>query len=637
MQKKSNNFLSYLENEYYDQLFKYLLSYIKHHKDLIVDRYDLINIEDIDIFDLGLKNVYIDTKDNDYIEFDIQCNPEIQYTEVDKRRTREAGGTNKLWFTISCKAKVTINKLESFFVIAVDEYNPTKPKKPLSGNLIPVIHHNEYDKYAEEILNKYYPEAFEVDTVVNPYELAKRMGFNVIKRRISKHNNVFGQIYFDDSKTKLFNENIADYEEVTIPKNTIIIDETINSAFSFGCENITVAHECVHGYLHKQAFRFARIYNKKLHTRISCTTSGDIKNIESNDESSYMESQANGIAPCLLLPKKKIIGSYLKELDLYLMVGYSRLEAIEEAINSLAKKYQVTVYAIKKRLIDLGYDEVIGILNWVDGKYIKNYSFKKGSLKPNETFTIKFNDLVALVHNGNNVLMAQLYSGKYIFVENHIVLNDEKYVEKDTFGNFILTEYARFNLDECALKFICKSQVIKSNDVLMYCYLARDNNIDLSMDLELSQSNINLGDVDVQLRYKEYNKLIQQTLKAIRGMEFCEAIDYIMSVQDLQIQDVTDDPHDASSLSYRQFERYKNGETKNLTKGVVIAICLSLKLPPLLSSELLKIAGIALTNSAEDSMLLIILLTCRNKKFDEINLMLTSNGFKPLTNKRDQA
>lgn len=634
MQKKSNNFLSYLENEHYDNLFKYLLSYIKKRKyDLIVDRYDLCNVEDIDIYDIGLKSVYIDTKENDYIEFDIQCNPEIQYIEVDKRRTRESGGTSRLWFTISCRAKIT-TKLESFYVIAVDEYNPTKPKKPLNGNLIPVIHHNEYDKYAEEILNKYYPEAFENDAIVNPYELAKRMGFNVIKRRISKNNSVFGQIYFENSKTKLFNENINDDEEVVIPKNTIIIDETINSAFSFGCENITVAHECVHGYLHNQAFRFARIYNKKLHTRISCTTSGDIKNIESDDESGYMESQANGIAPCLLLPKKKIVSSYLKELDLCLMMGCFRLDAIEETIKSLANKYQVTLYAIKKRLIDLGFDEVIGVLNWVDGRYIRNYSFKKGSLKLNETFTIKFNDLVSIIHNGNNFIMAQLYTGKYVFVENHVVLNDEKYIEKDSCDYLILTEYARFNLDECALKFECNSSLIKSNDVLMYCYLSRDNKFELSLDIKLSKASVNLGDIDYSNKVKKYNELINKTLLEIKVMTFTQAINHLMKLQNIKINEITDIEDDLSSLSRRQFERYKNGEVKEYNKRIVVAICLALKLPPRISAEIINLAGLGFTNSDEDSMLMTILMIGRNKKFDDINQMLVNSNYKPLTFKR---
>lgn len=48
-------------------------------------------------------------------------------------------------------------------------------------------------------------------------------------------------------------------------------------------------------------------------------------------------------------------------------------------------------------------------------------------------------------------------------------------------------------------------------------------------------------------------------------------------------------PHDYSSISYRQFTRLKNGEVA-LTKSWVVAICLALKLPPLLSSTLMEVS-----------------------------------------------
>ena len=84
----------------------------------------------------------------------------------------------------------------------------------------------------------------------------------------------------------------------------------------------------------------------------------------------------------------------------------------------------------------------------------------------------------------------------------------------------------------------------------------------------------------------------------------------------------------------RQVERYKNGETKNLNKRVVIALCLALNLPLQISELLLEIAGFKLNTSEEDTLLLTILSTMRGRKFDEINSILTSRGFKPLTNTR---
>ncbi len=635
MKDRSSNFLSYLENNYYDKLENALIKFIKTNKnDLIIDKYDFINVEDIEVYDLGLKNVFIDSKDEINIDFDIQLNPEITYTEiVGKYRTREAGGTNSLWFTISCKAKIS-NTLKAFSIISVDEYNSAKPKKPLNGNLVPVIRHDEYEKYATAILTKYYPEALAADKPIDAMTLASKMGFKVIKRRISKGRSVFGQIYFENCRIKLFNDKINDYEEVDIPANTIVIDSSTNSAYSFGCENITIAHECVHGYLHRKAFNFARIYNKNLSGLISCTVTGDIRHIDSNSDLSYMESQANGIAPCLLLPKNMLTSRYHRLVNSLMKISRDRLSSIGVAIQELAGIYNVTYYAIKKRLIDLGIDEVIGVNNYVDGNYIRPFAFKKGTLLPNETFIIKTQDLVQLISSNHNLILNKLRSGGYVFVENHLCVNDKKYIQYDEKGKLVLTEFARLNVDECCLKFKFKSQVPKNNDILMYCYLARGTQINLAMDISLSNSSTNILDADVQDRIKKYNELMLSTKKAIRSMTFGEAIDYILKVQNLQIKEVTDIPNDLSSLSSRQFERYKNGETKNLNKRVVVAICLSLNIPPMLSEELIKLAGFSFTNTKDDSMLLTLLTTCRGKKFDEINDMLITLGYNRLTNDR---
>lgn len=123
-------------------------------------------------------------------------------------------------------------------------------------------------------------------------------------------------------------------------------------------------------------------------------------------------------------------------------------------------------------------------------------------------------------------------------------------------------------------------------------------------------------------------------MKAIKGMEFCEALSYLIDFQGLEIKEFTEDSEDSSSLSMRQVERYKNGETKNLNKRVVIALCLALNLPLQISELLLEIAGFKLNTSEEDTLLLTILSTMRGRKFDEINSILTSRGFKPLTNTR---
>lgn len=127
--------------------------------------------------------------------------------------------------------------------------------------------------------------------------------------------------------------------------------------------------------------------------------------------------------------------------------------------------------------------------------------------------------------------------------------------------------------------------------------------------------------------------LLQRMSSTLKGMEFSGAISYLLKELKLRIVDITDLEEDSESLSYRCFLRYKNSEIKNLSKRKVIAICISMRLPLVISLLMLEIAGFVLTNSLEDAFLYLILDSHVGLTFDMINKMLEQNGFEPLTNK----
>ena len=128
---------------------------------------------------------------------------------------------------------------------------------------------------------------------------------------------------------------------------------------------------------------------------------------------------------------------------------------------------------------------------------------------------------------------------------------------------------------------------------------------------------------------------MKEVLSKLKGMEFPEAVKYLMEAGGYEIKDVTDRPDDLGSLSYRIFQRYKNGETKRPNKRIVVAICLSMRLPFILSTALVEIAGFSFSNSKDDMMLLTILHNCREMSFEEINRILEELSCEPLTHKND--
>ena len=191
MGRGKNRFLSYLEENFYDQIYNSIKSYvIRQREELIIESNDLVAVEDIDVENLGLMSAWIDSKDDSRIEFDLHVNTDISYVEVSgKHRDREASGT-RLWLTLSCKAKVE-DEIKGFFITNVDLFNKdTKQTKPLDEYMVPCIGRSEYEKYANEMLGKYYPKAAKGDGPIDPRVIARRMGFTIIERSIRKDRSI---------------------------------------------------------------------------------------------------------------------------------------------------------------------------------------------------------------------------------------------------------------------------------------------------------------------------------------------------------------------------------------------------------------------------------------------------------------
>ena len=622
----NSNFLNYIVSNYYDQLFAKLDMFIRCHKDIIKPyKEDLIGISHIKVYEPDFCSVAIERLDNTHIRFYVKARPEIYFTEViGKYHDHEDGGRNDLYFTIICEAK--IDKIFTDFKIieVTHDYLPL-PKHSMNGSLVPIISAKEYEDYADEIIEQYYPEALTTKEKVDPKKLAERLGFTIIERRISRDKSIFGQIYYKKSVVELFNDDLNKFESVEVPDNTIIIDNEANNNYSYGSKYITLAHECVHAYLHRMAFDFAQIVDKKKKFHVSCSIYGEADNISYNVDYKFIEIQANGIAPCLLLPREQLRDLYFTFTgDLkFLPDSPNNIEAAVDAIKNI---YDVTYYAVKKRLIDMGYHEVAGVYNYVDGKFVKPFLVKQESLQKGETFVIGINDVVKLLNDPNSTLFATVVKGDYIFVENHLCINHQKYIQSDDNGILELTDYARRNMDECCLKFKLESKQQTNPDVLAYCYLSRDAKCDLDADLRLVSTGKKLASPEVASDMKKYNDDITALCKEIAPLSFNESIAYILENSTFQLKNLWNCDL-TTTAEYQMIERYKSSKNNyEPKKETVIKICYLLKLHPTLSNVLLYKAGIVLNQSEKDIFYNVLLSTYRGKTPDEVNALAEVYG-----------
>jgi transcriptional regulator with XRE-family HTH domain len=628
--KANELFVNFIQEKYGNAVFSAVKHFCIVNREEIGER--LCNsgtLSYIQVDDLRYRDAFISKAADGQIEFDLLIDPElsarIRY-DGDYYETEPLGS---LWLTVSCSAKIDDVGMKGFQIINTDEYSRSSFKRPLSGDLVPFIKKDDYNRVAEEILTRYLPQALETPCPVNIHELVKNMGLKLLNREITLDGSIFGQLYFSDSVGTFYNSTTREKYTEEISARTIVIDTSATSVYSFGSENITIAHECVHAALHREAFSFAKVLNKSLQV-IQCQSDGSIRGEIDGDTLSWMERQANGIAPYLLMPSKTLLIKANELLSLYSSFpDYDPLIYTERIVREIAKFFGVTAYAARKRLIDLGFEDAIGCLNWIQEKHIfaPAYLFKKGSLKSNETYTVEFKDIFQNIIKSQRLLEG-FATGKLVFVENHVCINDHKYCLSPFPGELVLTDYARRHLDECCLKFELSSLSGDTDHAISSsCYLCRDCGHGLHFRLDLSKENSADEKKQSAENFLAYSKEIND-MRQFSILPLSEFLTKLLEYRGYEIKELSDE----SGISERELGRYLNGKIVQPNKRTLIAICHGLHLYEQISALVLERAGIKfIAGSKEDDAFEAVLCGMRENDIDEVNGFLIDLNFDPLS------
>lgn len=211
--------------------------------------------------------------------------------------------------------------------------------------LIPYIPPSDYDMVATEFLEMYYPEALKEPLRVPIEEIAKQgMGLDLRYMRITEELDVYGMTIFTDGFVEIYNSEEELYDTMKFQAKTVLIDSEAVKRTNIGCRNNTIAHECVHWYKHRyyykmQSYTLPR-YAKYCKCRINQLP-------YASEDENIMESQAIGIAPKILMPRKNFIEA-AESLD----IGYGKDN--KKAIRTLADFFDVSKQSAKIRLQECG-------------------------------------------------------------------------------------------------------------------------------------------------------------------------------------------------------------------------------------------------------------------------------------------
>ena len=191
--------------------------------------------------------------------------------------------------------------------------------------------------------------------------------------------------------------------------------------------------------------------------------------------------------------------------------GKHENEVMEKVIMALERDFCVSKQAAKIRLVELVIEAAIGTYTYLDNHYVKPHTFRKGSLRINQTFSLSAQD--AAVERFVNPELRQLTeSGDYLFLDNHFVYNAPLYVEADEYGRLDLTDYARSHMDECCLIFDMRITSQVGADYHTACFLNRESS-DITFEIKFHNGYQNAP----QERQIAYRKQQQAEWTRIRG------------------------------------------------------------------------------------------------------------------------
>lgn len=581
------SFKDFISDKFYDKMFTAIKRYVFSNREkLDLRSYAVSNIDNAVLSDISVMSVGIDDREGMSISFDVAVEAEIEVYEYSNRKGNRSDICSQ-WFLLRCEGDLSAG-LPSFVINNVEVYSQRQyQKNPLSDSLVPIIYSDSLEAEAEKFIKKYYPEALTTPMPVEPVKLAERLGLTIISHGITDDFSIFGELFFADCETELYDLATGKYVSYPIKKGTIVVDPQNFLLRNLGSANNTIVHECVHWALHSKAFELERLYNEDA-KQIQCKVVGGIKEGLARSATEYMEWQANSLAPRIQMPLPAFKIKVNEVIRKYrTLCGTDELiDFIEKVIDELHVFYGVSRASAKIRMVDAGYEEAMGAFTYIDGKYVPTHRFKKGAIKKNQTYSVGIED-ISFISFSDSTIRSQLEQGCYVYVDSHVCLNSPKYVKYDSNGNARMTDYGRLHVDECCIAFDLKVKSTNkcAEQYFTECVLFRDANSGIEFSVGFA-SDVN---DNVKAQAEAIIKRDEEIRKVKAGMpeSFGEALKYLMKWAEITSSDLAD----KALMDGKMLQRMRNNVEYPKTFESVIAVCIGMQLPPALSKALIERSG----------------------------------------------
>lgn len=326
--------------------------------------------------DIEIQNVvHIEQVDDGAISFSVIVSCDIEHSISSTGR----GSFTEKWLDVRCKVLLGV-ELTDFEIININECEQQEDSDndKYSGELVPIISRDAFENEATKFLGKYYPLALQEPVAVPIRKIAEDMGLSVIEDSlISSELDIFGLVVFEDGNIKDENKNIVIRNA---KRGTVLIDPRVYYERILGTVDFTIAHECFHWYRHQPYHALMKMLgaNVELGKIIQCSIGSNAKDSEKWKAVDWMEWQANGVAPHILMSTNTAKIKILELVEKYHIHfdgtdGYQ----IEEMISELADFYGLSKQAVKMRIREMGFAKVDGAFTYVNGQYVTPFVHSK--------------------------------------------------------------------------------------------------------------------------------------------------------------------------------------------------------------------------------------------------------------------
>ena len=366
--------------------------------------------------------------------------------------------------------------------------------------------------------------------------------------------------------------------------------------------------------------------NDDIGNSIKCSLQANGEDSDKWKAVDWMEWQANGIAPKILMPKKTF--SICAEELLKSVQNTTNREELADSLNSiiiqLSEKFGVTKQAVKYRLIELGYQIVDGVCVYSENIAVEPYFFDNKKIGTKETFTITNNDLLK-AYTFSKYFREIIKKGAFVYIDKHLCLNSPEFIGKSEDGTIFMTEYALSHMDECCLTFELgfsyesKYQGLKNYNLMMF---KMEQSGATEYTYENTAHNIALA--------KAMDKALTST-PLIRKLpaSFSESLKILMKEKGINETELSR----YSLVGEKTIQRLRNNDDYPSTKQVILALCVGLRLHPIEARALFGKSQHKLSEtSPRDQVYLCIIETGPHNDIYDINAMLRCRNIPILGN-----